>query len=245
MKKTLIALLALGGVAMANDDLCWTDNTSHNLGQMTLISSGTIGNTAGSIIAEASGRTSPAKFYMSLEFSVTQFADHTVHFLSFGANAGGSYNAYGFILSSEGALTFGRMGTDNLCDASQITTADNKVDIGILQTDKTYTLTLTSFADTTGTSYPGQGTKNFLITLNADEVEPVSVTAAGFGLNGNNFANLRMGSGYSVPEGQTGSALAGTISSISLLAAAPVPEPATATLSLLALAGLAARRRRH
>lgn len=179
----------------------------------------------------------PPPVRLDMEFTLTSFGSVTEHLISFGADKGTGSNAYGFAVAANGGLTFGRMGTNNLTSTTAATTFDNGCSTAIttLRTDTRYHLTLQSHASG---SPVGRGADNFTIVLTNltdTAVSPVSVTAAGFGLNGNSFANLRVGSNI------TAGTMAGTVSKLTLVA----PEPATATRSLLALAGLVARRRRH
>ena len=237
MKKTLIALMALAGVAMA-DTMNWT-GSNYDLSDLTTISASTIGNTDGWIISKTGSDTSPAPVIVTITFTITQNpGSYDQHFLSFGSDGDTSSNAYGFKVKTSGQLEFGQMGTNDLIGTGDgVGTGYTCVIADSLTLDDHYELTLVSKAsgDT-----PGRGSDNFDITLtNLDTNEVITKTAQGFGLNGSAFGNLFIGSACSSDT----DVMKGNISSISICS--PVPEPATATLSLLALAGLAARRRRH
>ncbi len=102
---------------------------------------------------------------------------------------------------------------------------------------KTYVLTLSPVTETTG----GGGT--FSLTLTVDGIVYSTMTNS---YNANQLSNLAADYLYLGSKGSA-SQIPMTFSNISLSSPSisdNIPEPTTATLSLLALAGLAARRRR-
>lgn len=236
MKKTLIALLVMTGMATAAVPY-WEDTTVYNLDGQSSISTSSIGDTTGYIITKTGGDTSPAALIATVDFSLTSFGSANENFVSFlaAANTANSLDAYGFVVNNTGTLSFGRMGTGTITSTTAGCALAQSAAIATLALNTNYSLTLQSHA--TGTPV-GRGNDNFTIVLtNLDDISstPVRVTTQGFGLNGNAFGSVRIGSNLS-----TGT-LAGTVTKLSIIA----PEPATATLSLLALAALATRRKRH
>ena len=226
MKKTLIALVAMGGAVSGAEVL--VESQVDDLSTPITLSY----TTSDYFISKTGSDTSPAWGEMVITFTLNGLAtagtEHNlVNVLSsnIGTGQGQSvqYNAYGFYVNGS-TLTFGR----SHCNASNsLTLADNKVVVtDSLAANTTYTLTILSQA--TGSTV-GRGSDNFAITLTSDAGVNITKTAAGFGLNG---------------EKCTGFVLGDADLNGSATFSANVPEPATATLSLLALAGLAARRRR-
>ena len=239
MKKTLIALMALAGVAMAKpatffapEDygyVAYQTDAALSLSSSTTINAssfdfpyGNVNTENGLFIAKDGGDTSPGFAKVVLTLNLTNL-DATGNIMTVMTDNSANQSGWGLYLGAEGALTFGQAnwngGNPNIHTA--------KADCGTLTADTEYTITLVSKG--TG-SVVGRGTENFTITVAAEGIEAATYTADGFGLNGNYFSKMMVGSANGVN---------GTVGIV-----AYVPEPATATLSLLALAGLAARRRR-
>ena len=128
--------------------------------------------------------------------------------------------------------------------------SENCSAIGTVTANTSYTLSIISSASTTGangsTVSPSRGTDNFSVTLSSDSMTtPVTSTVAGFSLDGNSLGRVYIGGSKSPDDSGTFGNVTSFALSIPGTAPTPsVPEPTTATLSLLALAGLAARRRR-
>ena len=239
MKKTLIALMALAGVAMAKPATMWAPEDYGYVAYQTttdlsLTSSTTINASSfdipygndnavnGLFIAKDGGDTSPGFAKVVLTLNLTNL-DATGNIFTVQTDAQQNQSGWGFYLGAEGALTFGQTNWNG----GNPTIHTTKASCGTLTAETEYTITIVS--NGTG-SVVGRGTDNFTITVAAEGLETASYTADGFGLNGNYVNKLMVGSANGVN---------GTLGVV-----AYVPEPATATLSLLALAGLAARRRR-
>lgn len=238
MKKTLIALLAMAGMATAAVPY-WESDTVYELDSQATITSSTIGETSGYIITKTNNNTSPAPLIMNMEFSLSSFGTVSEHLVSFIADTPYGNSAYGFNVASNGTLSFGRSGPSNITSTTDASTFDSgfSTTVTTLSLNTNYNLMLQSHATPDADGNPGRGSDNFTIILtNLDNTSasPVEMTWNGFGLNGNRFEKICIGSNL------TGGTMAGTVSKLSIVA----PEPATATLSLLALAGMAARRRR-
>ena len=197
MKKTLIALMALAGMAMGAD---YTMEKGGNLfaGTFTL------------------------EFTLEENFAVT--GDYDILAAYYQVN-GSSYNVNAFLLNSDKTLTLNRGG------ALSDTTLDNDVTTGT--TDKSTFTTDGTTAYTLGAGsytikYLGGTNGSAAADLYLDGAKVAGFTGGNHNMNGINNGgdtlNLKTNDSYGVT--------------------ATVPEPTTATLSLLALAGLAARRRR-
>ncbi len=241
MKKTLIALMALAGVACANSTEYTNDD--FNTWYATAIS-------ATSYVAGND---------YTLTFTLGAWPSVTGDYASIGYNSG-------FLIQlTENWGLFTQAGQYLAFDDS--TTNDRP---GLTTSDKTYTSSNT----TTATGSLAQGTEGWFYTWNngtnqqndttfvisrSEGVDTITISKgnnsiANFTITGDSPLNAAF---YSIPdfyESNRGDdagksfgfnvksatfAANGTISTLT------VPEPATATLSLLALCGLAARRRRH
>ncbi len=197
MKKTLIALMALAGMAMGAD---YTMDKGGNLyaGAFTL------------------------EFTLEENFAVT--GDYDILAAYYQVN-GSSYNVNAFLLNSDKTLTLNRGG------ALSSTTLTNDVTTGT--TDKSTFTTDGTTAYTLGAGsytikYLGGTNGSAAADLYLDGAKVAGFTSGNHNMNGVNNGgdtlNLTTNDTYGVT--------------------ATIPEPTTATLSLLALAGLAARRRR-
>lgn len=193
-----------------------------------------------------SGDTAPGVFTATM--SLTLFEVREGNILTFVAksrtwNQSSSYwpsnisdwnsNAFGFSLTDEGWLLFSCY--DRLTDVGGFMAEIAKLEEGI-----TYNITLTSHArplflehsSSSGDNMMiGRGEKNFTITISCANFSS-TVTTAGFGLNGDEFAYLEVGC-TNGPKG-----------GISNLKIKTIPEPATAFLGALVLVSFSARRRR-
>ena len=231
MKKTLITLLAICGVAGAapltlpgNDDFTWIAGSNAN-GIGTGSSAEIIQNLAAAITADNIGNTDLTGWFGGTgqaydanaygnDISITSSSSFT---FKCRPSLSGEYVALGVSLEETASaitLTFSN---------------DKKAGYSLWSYDAT-TSTATELIATTGLTTAG----TVEATYNTANVNPSTL----FVVWTANPSTGNAGAGQTI-----------TISDIALSytaapAAPPVPEPTTATLSLLALAGLAARRRR-
>ena len=250
MKKTLIALMALVGVASAAStpvtmvspadyDYVVYEGTNLNLTSVTEVEGSAMisgmetasyASTAGYFISntildngEHNGSPGFSKVVLTLNLTDTTGTGNIFSVIT-GADGGirDTYRGWGINLEADGALTFARV------QASGAIT-DNKTSLGTLEAGSTYTITIVSNGTKNNDGIVGRGTGNFDISV-FNGTTTQTYTANGFGLDGSYLDKFIIGQANGVN---------GTLS-----VTAMVPEPATATLSLLALAGLCARRRR-
>ena len=221
MKKTLITLLALAGVAAADtatspEELTW--NT------LTIITpaNGVVGS-GNSVIdwSEATGNLTE-----SWELSFTLDPSRIGNQYLFGT-AKGSSGADGYTLqiTSEGAIRLNANKSQGLLNVGSYAAEDSAVAI---------TLQFVKFVDTEGAFKKGTFTLTVGDAVGTYTVDAIDNTIFTKGSNNNVWTNGggEKLSGISVKY-------AGAV-----VDTPAIPEPTTATLSLLALAGLAARRRR-
>ncbi len=231
MKKTMIALLAMAGAAFGADytvENIWTVNFGTEYGDNGYQISGDLTNigTVWDITAVEGGtQTGSARVHLQsgdfgdwsgdFEFSVTLTLGDTIS------------------ASNNWPVFFQLMGNDNNLRVGPYIAADNVVDMdGNLTKNSeqaasvapggTYTITLTKIGSTVSAAVDG-------VVSSTGTVSNYSGTISDVFLGGANYDYYKLNS---------------VVHSISMGAVTTVPEPATATLSLLALAGLAARRRR-
>ncbi len=207
MKKTLIALMALAGVAAA------------------------------ATITEDTTITAPANLYAgAFDFSFTlgeAFAvtgDYDLLLAYYQANNGNDHTVNAFKLSSNGVLTLDRgksltLTEGALTEASTLGTTHDYSTFKVVGGTDAYTLT------TPGTytiQYLGGTNGSAAADLYLDGVKVAAFTGGNHNMNGGQAGGLNL-----------------DVKVNAAVVAPSVPEPTTATLSLLALAGLAARRRRR
>ncbi|MGN0835855.1 MAG: PEP-CTERM sorting domain-containing protein [Akkermansia sp.] len=248
MKKTIFTLVSMIGLAAA-DTTAWETVYELTSEEGIAINRGTSGiklesyaaqpltlsNLSGCFIMKTDGNTSPAIGKVDITFSLTDASSATT-LVTFAADSNSSGKSGWGVIVDGGSLYLGQMNVNISNTTSDMNNTDCRTSVGTVTTGTTYTLSVISTASTTGTLYPGRGSDNFIVSLSYGETT-TTTTVAGFGLNGNALNRIYIGGSQS--SGDTGSV--GTITRFAL----SVPEPATATLSLLALAGLAARRRRQ
>ncbi len=182
-----------------------------------------------------SGNTSPGVFSATFQLQLSEIvAGNIISFTTYwrGNVTDWPSNAFGLSVTDEGMLRLSR-------NNRETEVGDNITEIDKLEQGISYTITLTSIAQPLYTDYVsssgdymiiGQGENNFTITL-SDGLHSHSITAAGFGLNGDEFDSMIIGS----TEG-----LKGTMSKLVITT---IPEPAASALCFAALIVLARRRR--
>lgn len=231
MKKTLIAVLALAGVATATSE------------PITLGSYYTVGGTTYCSVDEFNGKTET-----EIEKLVTGASEgtNTDYVNRFSATAGktltiSTSDLYMFTGTAE-------TGTELVLKSLQMTTEDNDTGIG---TNFFAAITINGVehkAYQSAISRTGGQVATFTYDFSNSPVVFKLGDTLTFSLNKD--ANTSGDASIPVFQGITGP-LGATAANMNIWKASvklntvTVPEPATATLSLLALAGLAARRRRH
>ena len=220
MKKTLITLLALCGVAAA-DTATTPDELTWNLLSITTPANGVLGS--GNSAIDWSEET--GNLTNSWELSFTLDPSRVSDQYLFGTVKDNS-GAHGYTLqiTSGGAIRLNQNKSVEVLTVGSYSAEDSAVAI---------TLQFVKFVDAEGEFKSG----TFTLTVGNDSasytVDAMDNTVFTKGSNNNVWTN-------GGAEKLSGISLKYADSVVSL----PVPEPTTATLSLLALAGLAARRRR-
>ena len=240
MKKTLIALMAMAGAAFGADytaETAWTLDfgSEYTNGFQWNAKEGYSYGTPWDIVAvEGGSQTSGNKrvhmaggkfgsWDTDFQFTMNVTLGDTI-------SASNNWPVFGEIAGSNTALRFGPYTSANDGNTvgldGNVTKDDSKNNLVAVEPNGTYTITLTKIGKEVTVAVNGVATGYGVL---ADSVSG-NVTDIMLGGNKNNQ--------YRINEVVHSA-------SWSLLTPAPaVPEPTTATLSLLALAGLAARRRR-
>ncbi len=205
MKKTLIALMALAGVACGQS---FTENGSLTAPE--------------NLYAPAFDFT----FELTEEFKVTDDYDILLAYYQVSGFAGSDgFNVNAFQLSNAGVLTLVRGNTLTLTEGeltSSSTLVSQNVSTFVTTEGTNYTLTSPGIYKV---DYLGGTNGSAAADLYKDGVKVASFTGGNHNMNGDGTGSLNL--------------------TVKVNDSLMIPEPTTATLSLLALAGLAARRRRH
>lgn len=231
MKKTLIALLALGSVAMAYDNVVWTSATTAtgtaakgDYQGFTFTIADTIGNRATST-PSVEGTALPSYVYLdSISFAFASDA------------AVGNYTRDILLVDSSSTVisSINNLVCRNSGEGDRMFTVTGFAENLALNTDETYSLVFCNSG-----------------AIQADGALVGQTLPTTIGLNNGNLRLAVIGAStdeaakWGLIAKNTASEPASTAYAPKLLILTHAPEPATATLSLLALAGLASRRRRH
>ena len=222
MKKTLIALLALAGVAAAAQDFAIPTAADFYAGNYTfdfLINED-------DVIYDATHQ-------------ITGLTNGNVLAIYYGTFSGNEYNTNAaFFTVSEGVITLS-IGRGSLANAWDSTTSTP-----ILKSDTTFTISNDNvsggmFVNSSSEPITIEIGKTYTITNAVKTNETTNNQSVSLWVEGNDVALATVN--Y---KGNMYGGGANTVMTSMLNATYTVPEPTTATLSLLALAGLAARRRR-
>ncbi len=249
MEKTIIALLALGGVAAADTDITYTIQNTVTSTADNFTSKGFIwdldaeGNTALTLTSSPEGESLSA--YIEL-VSIT---------LNTGTTNGNAVGAFSIVITDTDFNIVGwstTTSTANKTNTWNFVAGENKPVIldsskeylFLADTATSFTLGTTLGATATEMRYGTKGVTNY----GADKLDFDSTDSGLY----NGFQCIKVTSsdgqytGYSTSNViyTNADAFAQYAPAITIVAKS-VPEPTTATLSLLALAGLAARRRRR
>lgn len=273
MKKTIIALMAFAGVTHAawynvtgnsGEDIFSNDGTNYSMfvdgyGDQVKVSSDletaftTSGGTTHNLNfgTDESGTASPS---VSISDVLYVGDVHTTRATSLTINFGetGRINAVGPFNVGAIPVTLSAMLSDSEKDAlsNGDTVVRTLITTNYFETVPNFKGSLTLNIEAEGLTYGGlvysvySGGNHTYYSF--DDV------TFNTGSNANRYASVKDGAkAYELEAGKYYTVLSGSQSSgasvkqLSFVATAPVPEPTTATLSLLALAGLAARRRRR
>ena len=233
MKKTLIALMALAGVAMANE---WTFSSTMlgDSSKETTVHGFTFNLSSELITGETAVSTLPETVYLT---SLT---------MQERAVAGTQRNVGLLVLDTSNTI----LGWSNeLCSTSESTNiADNTFTFTnlLLDTNTTYRFVTVSNVSNLTSSYIGYTYaygKDATYTSNAEaKTLTGGLTSADVAVDVHSNTDYNLNYTTSESFASVNGSWSPILTSVKVTDS--IPEPATATLSLLALAGLAARRRR-
>lgn len=250
MKKTLITFLALTGVASAaiTDGLVWAEAFGDGLTKapaITLNNAFHVENNvgiAGNSYADSriwTTNLSGGNFTDAFTFSFRLIdfeADNWTNALSFYTN-GVTYGDNANVMQLQKSAAGNLMVYTSSFTGSNVSGDASNINLGSVDSLKGKVLTLT-YADDVVTAYVDGVALSDTITFTYAEGVTPSKALTGFQF-GAAFGNLRTSTSVTVDDIGLWNRSLSAVEITSL-----VPEPATATLSLLALCGLAARRRR-
>lgn len=225
MKKTLIALVAMAGISMGAEGLV-TDASELTWTDLTLTTPANNQLTSGNSAIDWSEETGNLTESWALSFTLdpSRAADAYL----FGTVKGSS-GADGYTLSttSAGAIALNQNKSNNVLTVGSYTADDSAVAI---------TLQFVKYVDEAGADLSGEFTLTVGDASATYVVENFDNTVFNKGSNNNVWTNGGAEKLYDISLATAGC--------VTIASSPVVPEPATATLSLLALCGLAARRRR-
>ncbi len=253
MRKTLITLMALAGVAAANTSFSYTPISDTTLGSWSYHGTATITDSV--ITTTNTNWQVDAATYTLAETHTYTTADMLS--FSFDATNNGTGNSALTlaIIGTSNAIVLGHGTYNRPADQLQVAVTDNVSVTGgyvFADTNPGDDLTLTAGATLNG-GMPANGTTStisgsiawdgdsFALTLGSSAVEGTLSYDLGITKLDVTKLMVTIEGGGSPTHGNTDWQTP-TMSNLTITS--PIPEPATATLSLLALAGLAARRRR-
>lgn len=241
MKKTLIALMALAGVAMANPTVLQLDNLLDSQDVWTTVNGSANWNTPGEVHVNGWNK---GVFQYTLDTAYTLDADTSLVFsydLHIAHNAALTLT----LISEEQAIVTGWGGFDTAHQVAMGVTDTiepgfynfkdanaNDVKVDVAKVIETSSANRSYDGTVTGEIKWSEEVGKFVCTLATNDTNAQTMEL------GNTFA---LKSIVLCASGNAGGTPASNLSNLSLFA----PEPTTASLSLLALAALAARRKRH
>ena len=232
MKKTLIALMALAGVACGA-----TAITGSNMDSLTLPKGGDFW-------------ADPFEFTFAISGDIS--GDYDIVGLYCGDRTGGSWNFNCFVLNNgENGIT---LSLDRVKTVDNYDSVNNDTTYNGSSADSKTPENSSTFVTSSGTAVTLQKnveyTVKYLGGANKDDGKGIPGASANLYL-GEELVGSFSGGSFNLSGGGTNGVNAmiwqsneAYITSITINGKTTVPEPATATLSLLALAGLCARRRR-
>ncbi|MCQ2365503.1 MAG: hypothetical protein MJ051_08145 [Akkermansia sp.] len=219
MKKTLVALFALGSMAMAGDISYTIDNAWSLAGDSELHSS-----------VEAALANNGDALNLNRLNNVLNGSDHAVTVTL----SDMYWSVVPATVENRGMLLTSVQIVSRNDAASQLETA-----LTVSFGGHSYTSATADYSGVPGTAQRGLITFNFNTPVDITGAEALTLTLSGAGTGGTVFQAKNEGFELHGDTATNGLWHAGIRLNVQ------TPEPATATLSLLALAGLAARRRRH
>lgn len=256
MKKTLIALMALAGVVSAADTFVFADLSVSAPENGISWNAETKKLTADTGYTLATNTGSNAQTALTFALNLTQAATYSsadlcpLITIATANNSGVAQSTYGLWLTDDGLS--GRWGNDEyntrgsnntLAEYSGVVSIESILtgnsNVYTVNGEKYISLTLVT--DKSCSNNSGD-TNNVGVTTYDADGNRVWYCEALAGSSLNQFTSIELNTDYISSAAITPTLLSPTAAGTQ--AAMFIPEPATATLSLLALAGLAARRRR-
>lgn len=236
MKKTLfISILSLGLGTAASAATVFTSQEEYSLGSGPSINNSALSGLIESPSSSTNPGTGTIMMWVTLD-SLPSSLSSLISVETKKSNGGhsGSLNGWGVMVGTDGRLQICQQtvnASNSVTSASSKGTTSASIGAG-----EAFHIAISTAG--------GRNSGNFTLYINGEEV----LTASGFGLNGNAFSELILGSsglsgtvsGLTVDDAVLD---AGSIKSI-LEQTRPVPEPATVSLGLVGLAALMMRRRR-
>lgn len=244
MKKTLIILSSLGAISALADDLTLVGSYTEST-----LSGGVESWTLGERYSASTSTNYAIVYQLDIDAFKTALEQSTlINHQIVGVN----YSNYGFAIRDNGALAFSTNGIGNSVSTYWSLSPTQTLSSSWL-TNNGSDLVGATIVFSTGISFTGNtttGTAGFSLLYADGTIVDYLGTNAGFRTGGLSFNTISAMEGL-VDAVYLYSGSPADVASTTVLASTAhnylqiaVPEPATATLSLLALAGLAARRRR-
>ena len=225
MKKTLIALVAMAGISMGAEGLV-TDASEPTWTALTLTTPANNQLTSGNSAIDWSEETGNLTESWALSFTLDP--SRAANAYLFGTVKGSSgADGYTLSITSAGAIALNQNKSNNVLTVGSYTADDSAVAI---------TLQFVKYVDEAGADLSGEFTLTVGDASATYVVENFDNTVFNKGVNNNVWTNGGTEKLYNISLATAGC--------VTIASSPVVPEPATATLSLLALCGLAARRRR-